>query len=54
MRNKRKLKKELLGRMSRRNLILAGGQTLFGVLLAGRLYQLQIAQSEGWSKLSDP
>ena len=53
MRNKRKLKKELLGRMSRRNLILAGGQTLFGVLLAGRLYQLQIAQSEGWSKLSD-
>ena len=53
MRNKRKLKKELLGRMSRRNLILAGGQTLFGVLLAGRLYQLQISQSEGWSKLSD-
>ena len=53
MRNKRKIKKELLQRMSRRNLILAGGQTLFGVLLAGRLYQLQISQSEGWSKLSD-
>lgn len=53
MRNKRKLKKELLGRMSRRNLIVAGGQTAFGLLLAGRLYQLQIAQSEGWTKLSD-
>ena len=53
MRNKRKLKKELLGRMSRRNLIVAGGQTVFGLLLAGRLYQLQIAQSEGWTKLSD-
>jgi len=53
MRNKRKLKRELLGRMSRRNLIVAGGQTAFGLLLAGRLYQLQIAQSEGWTKLSD-
>ena len=39
--------------MSRRNLIVAGGQTAFGLLLAGRLYQLQIAQSEGWTKLSD-
>lgn len=53
MRNKRKIKKELLGRMSRRNMIVAGGQTVFGLLLAGRLYQLQIAQSEGWTKLSD-
>ncbi|MGC6518117.1 MAG: penicillin-binding protein 2 [Candidatus Puniceispirillaceae bacterium] len=53
MKNKRKLKKELSQRMSRRNLFVAGGQTLFGLLLVGRLYQLQIAQSEGWSKLSD-
>ncbi|MGC6530670.1 MAG: penicillin-binding protein 2 [Candidatus Puniceispirillaceae bacterium] len=53
MKNKRKLKKELLGRMSRRNLLIGGGQTLFGLLLAGRLYQLQIAQNAGWSKLSD-
>ena len=53
MKNKRKLKKELLQRMSRRNLLVAGGQTVFGLLLAGRLYQLQIAQNEGWKKLSD-
>lgn len=53
MKNKRKLKKELMQRMGRRNFIVAGGQTLLGVLLAGRLYQLQIAQNEGWSRLSD-
>lgn len=53
MKNKRKLKKELLQRMRRRNFIVGGGQTLLGLLLAGRLYQLQIAQSEGWTKLSD-
>ena len=53
MKNKRKLKKELMMRMSRRNALVAGGQTLFGLLLAGRLYQLQIAQNAGWAKLSD-
>lgn len=53
MKNKRKLKKELIQRMGRRNFLVAGGQTLLGVLLAGRLYQLQIAQNEGWTRLSD-
>ena len=53
MRNKRKLKKELLQRMGRRNLIVSAGQVSLGLLLAGRLYQLQIAQSEGWRRLSD-
>ena len=51
--NKRKLKKELLARMSRRNLAIGGGQIALGLLLAGRLYQLQISQSAGWSRLSD-
>ncbi len=53
IRNKRKLKKELLQRMGRRNFVIAGGQSLLGLLLAGRLYQLQISQNEGWRKLSD-
>ena len=48
IRNKRKLKKELLQRMGRRNFVIAGGQSVLGLLLAGRLYQLQIAQNEGW------
>ena len=33
--------------------MIAGGQSLLGLLLAGRLYQLQISQNEGWRKLSD-
>ena len=53
MKNKRKQKKELLARMSRRNFVIGGGQVMLGLLLAGRLYQLQIAQSDGWRKLSD-
>ena len=53
MKNKRKLKKELHARMSRRNMVIGGGQVALGLLLAGRLYQLQIAQSDGWSRLSD-
>ena len=53
MKNKRKQKKELHARMSRRNMIIGGGQIALGLLLTGRLYQLQIAQSAGWSKLSD-
>ena len=53
MKNKRKLKKELMTRIGRRNFMLIGGQTMLGLLLAGRLYQLQIAQNEGWARLSD-
>lgn len=53
MKNKRKLRRELMQRMGRRNFIIAGGQTVLGLLLAGRLYQLQIAQNAGWTKLSD-
>jgi len=39
--------------MTRRMLMIAGGQGLLGAVLVGRLYQLQIAQSDNYRRLSD-
>ena len=50
---KRKEQKELSTIMTRRMLMLGAGQGVLGALLVGRLYQLQIAQSEGYRRLSD-
>lgn len=50
---KSKEKRELSTIMTRRMLMLGGGQVLLGSLLVGRLYQLQIAQSDDYRRLSD-
>ena len=50
---KRKEQKELSSVMTRRMLVVGGGQALLGALLVGRLYQLQIAQTDNYQRLSD-
>lgn len=50
---KRKEQKELSSVITRRLLLLGGGQLLLGSGLVARLYQLQIAQSENYRRLSD-
>ncbi|MEK9745791.1 MAG: penicillin-binding protein 2 [Candidatus Puniceispirillum sp.] len=49
----KKGKKDLRRAISRRGLLLAGGQLALTGLLAGRLYQLQVAQSSRYKGLSD-
>ena len=50
---KRKEQKELSSVITRRLLLIGGGQFLLGAGLVARLYQLQIAQSENYQQLSD-
>ena len=50
---KRKEQKELSSIMTRRMLMVGGGQLVFGALLVGRLYQLQISQTDNYRRLSD-
>ena len=50
---KRKEQKELSTVMTRRMVMLGIGQGVLGTLLVGRLYQLQIAQSDNYRRLSD-
>ncbi len=50
---KRKEQKELSSVITRRLLLIGGGQILLGTGLIARLYQLQIAQSEDYQRLSD-
>ena len=45
--------KDLRRTMSRRGLLLAGGSIMFTGFLVGRLYQLQVAQSNRYRRLSD-
>ena len=49
----KKGKKDLRRSISRRGLLLAGGQLALTGLLAGRLYQIQVAQSSRYKGLSD-
>ena len=49
----KKGKKDLRRAISRRGLLLAGGQLALTGLLAGRLYQLQVAQSSRYKGLSE-
>ena len=53
MRNKRKEEKEKQIQSTRRLLLVGGGQLLLGAVLVGRLYQLQVAQTDRFRKLSD-
>ena len=46
-------KKDLRRMMNRRGFLLAGGQLLLTSILAGRLYQLQVAQNNRYQRLSD-
>ena len=39
--------------MTRRMLMIGGGQFVLGALLVGRLYQLQISQTDNYRQLSD-
>ncbi len=50
---KRTKPKDLRRTMSRRGLLLTGGSMLFTSFLVGRLYQLQVAQSKRYRRLSD-
>ena len=50
---KRKEQKELSTVMTRRMVMLGIGQGVLGTILVGRLYQLQIAQSDNYRRLSD-
>ena len=50
---KRKEQRELSSIMTRRMLMVGGGQALLSALLIGRLYQLQIAQTDNYQRLSD-
>ena len=53
MRNKRKEEKEKQIQSTRRLLLIGSGQLLLGAVLVGRLYQLQVAQTAQFQKLSD-
>ena len=53
MRNKRKEEKEKQLQSTRRLLLVGGGQLVLGAVLIGRLYQLQVAQTDRFRKLSD-
>ncbi len=53
MRNKRKEEKEKQIQSTRRLLLVGGGQLVLGAVLVGRLYQLQVAQTDRFRKLSD-
>ena len=53
MRNKRKEEKEKQLQSTRRLFLVGGGQLLLGAVLVGRLYQLQVAQTDQFRKLSD-
>ena len=50
---KRKEQKELSSIMTRRMLMVGGGQLVLGALVVGRLYQLQISQTDNYRRLSD-
>ena len=50
---KRKEQKELSSVMTRRMLMVGGGQFLLGAMLVGRLYQLQISQTDNYRRLSE-
>ena len=50
---KRKEQKELSTIMTRRMLMVGGGQILLGAMLVGRLYQLQISQTDNYRQLSE-
>ena len=50
---KRKEQKELSSIITRRMLMVGGGQILLGALLVGRLYQLQISQTDNYRRLSE-
>ena len=50
---KRKEQRELSSVMTRRMLMIGAGQFVLGAGLVGRLYQLQIAQSDDYQELSD-
>ena len=50
---KRKEQKELSSIMTRRMLMIGGGQFVLGAMLVGRLYQLQISQPDNYRRLSD-
>lgn len=53
MRNKRKEEKEKQIQSTRRLLLIGGGQLVLGAVLIGRLYQLQVSQTDRFRKLSD-
>ena len=50
---KRKEQKELSSTMTRRMLMVGAGQILLGASLVGRLYQLQISQTDNYRRLSE-
>ena len=50
---KRKEQKELSSIMTRRMLMVGAGQILLGASLVGRLYQLQISQTDNYRRLSE-
>ena len=50
---KRKEQKELSSVMTRRMLMVGAGQILLGASLVGRLYQLQISQTDNYRRLSE-
>ncbi|MEK9597974.1 MAG: penicillin-binding protein 2, partial [Alphaproteobacteria bacterium] len=53
MAKKRKEIQEVANQISRRMLFIGGLQISFGLILVGRLYQLQILHSDAYLKLSD-
>ena len=53
MAKKRKEIQEVANQISRRMLLVGGLQISFGLILVGRLYQLQILHSDAYLKLSD-
>lgn len=53
MAKRRKEIRDVETRLTRRMFLLGGGQLVLGTVLAGRLYQLQIAQGDTYQKLSD-
>ena len=53
MAKKRKEILEVSNQISRRMLFIGGTQVAFGLILVGRLYQLQILDSDSYLKLSD-
>ena len=53
MAKKRKEIQEVANQISRRMLFVGGLQISFGLILVGRLYQLQILHNDAYLKLSD-